>query len=159
MFQRPTQLALLIAAEETTRRRCAVVASRLELAASALVLLEVVCHADAALDNLDNLASSRGVALATPASRLRAWLGSIAWWLADLWPASALRGYGALLAEMQRTLTMGHALGEASAAAGDRRMADWCALWSGQRAVLVERLAATLADRRLPEEPVDVYVT
>jgi len=38
--------------QNALRRRCATVASRLELSASALVLLEVACHADAALEDL-----------------------------------------------------------------------------------------------------------
>lgn len=159
MFNRPTGLALLFDAEDSMRKRCAVVASRLELAPSALVLLEVACHADAALDDIDTLASARGVALDTAASRAQAWIGSVARWVTNLWPASALREYVALLVEMRRVLAIGGSLRAASAAAGDTRMADWCALWTEQRALLANRLEATLAERRLPEATVDLYVS
>ena len=136
----------LFRAEDALRRRCAIVGARLELAASALVLLEVVCHADAALDDLDRLAESRGVVVLTLSSRLRVLFGTVAGWLGDLWPVSATRVYEALLAEMQRSLALASSLRDDCAESGDDRMAAWCALWTEQRASLADRLAATLVE-------------
>jgi hypothetical protein len=137
-------LVRLYHAEGALRRRCAIVASRLELAASALVLLEVACHADAALDDLDALAEARGVVLVTLTSGLRAWFGAVAAWLSDLWPIAAERVYGAVLAEMQANAAIASSLQRACVASRDARAADWCDLWSEQRAALAARLGATL---------------
>ena len=160
-LKKHAHLVLLFQAEDAMRRRCAIVASRLELVTSALVLLDVVCHANAALDDLDNLADARGIVLETASSRLRAWIAVLVHWVADLWPASAARGYRGLLVEMRRSLALGDSLRAVCVESGDGRMADWCALWSEQRVTLAERLAATLAavpgaprvgDPRLREE-------
>jgi hypothetical protein len=149
-FQAPTQVAHLFRAEDAIRRRCTLVASRLELAASALVLLEVACHADAALDDLDNLADARGIILETASSRVRAWVSVLFAWLGDLWPASATHGYWDLLEEMRRNLALAKSLRASCVASGDRRMADWCALWTEQRAELANRLSASLESDSQP---------
>jgi hypothetical protein len=149
-LQGPTQVAHLFRAEDAIRRRCALVASRLELAASALVLLEVACHADAALDDLDSLANARGIVLETASSRVRAWVAVLFGWIGDLWPASATRGYQELLGEMRRNLALASTLRASCVESGDRRMADWCALWTEQRAELAERLSASLASDSSP---------
>jgi hypothetical protein len=47
---------------------------------------------------------------------------------------------------MQRNLALASTLREGSADAGDDRMADWCTLWTEQRAGLADRLAATLVE-------------
>ena len=139
------ELAVLFQAEDALRRRCAIVASRLELSASALVLLEVACHADAALEDLGTLAEARGIVLDTLPSLIRHWLVGFASWAVDLWPSSASRGYRALLAEMRRDVFLAASLHRECLESGDRRAADWCALWTAQRQGLVNRLATTLA--------------
>ncbi len=145
-LKKHAHLVLLFQAEDAMRRRCAIVASRLELVKSALVLLDVVCHANDALDDLDNLADARGIVLETMSSRLRAWVAFLVHWVGDLWPTSASRGYRGLLVEMRRSLAIGDSLRAVCVESGDARMADWCALWTEQRVMLAERLAATLAD-------------
>lgn len=139
------ELAILFQSEDALRRRCAIVASRLELSASALVLLEVACHADAALEDLDGLAEARGVVLDTLPSLIRLWLAGVVNWAVDLWPASASHGYRALLADMRRDVFIAASLRRESLESGDRRAADWCALWTQQREGLANRLADTLA--------------
>lgn len=141
-----THLPVLFQAEGAMRRRCAVVAARLELVSSALVLLEVACHADAALEDLDGLADARGIVLETTSSRLRTWAGSVTGWVGDLWPAAAVSGYSAVLTEMRRNVALATALRRTCLATGDRRMAEWCAMWTEQRTRLAHRLAATLAE-------------
>ena len=141
----PIELAILFHAEHVLRRRCAVVASRLELGASSIVLLEVVCHADATLDDLDTLAAARGVVLDTPSSAIHDWLAALLHWTADLWSSSARPGYRNLLAEMRRDVAIGVSLRRVCQESGDRTTADWCALWTEQREGLANRLAAALA--------------
>jgi hypothetical protein len=144
-------LAVFFQAEDALRRRCAMVASRLELSASALVLLEVVCHADAALDDLALLAESQGLVLDTFPTHLRVWAAGAIQWATDLWPSSATRGYRALLVEMRRHVPMATSLRRASLESGDRRMADWCAIWTEQREGLADRLAVSLAQDQVIE--------
>jgi hypothetical protein len=143
-LRRQAQLVLLFHAEDAIRRRCARVAARLELTASALVLLEVACHADAALADLDDLAGARGIVLDTRTARVRAWVDAVFWWAIGLWPVSAARGYRVLLAGMQRNLALASMLRHACVESNDSRLADWCALWSQQRTTLAQRLAETL---------------
>jgi hypothetical protein len=138
-------LSVLFQGEDAVRRRCAMVASRLEIVASAMVLLEVACHADASLDDLDNLAAARGVVLETLAARVHSWAAVAATWAGHLWPASAFRDYRAVLDAMRHNLAVAAVLGRSCTACGDRRMADWCALWTEQRLGLAARLEATLA--------------
>lgn len=140
------ELAVLFQAEDALRRRCAIVASRLELRASALVLLQVACHADAALEDLGNLAAARGVVLDTVPSQIRVWMAGLVNWAFDLWPSRASRGYCAVLAEMRRHVFIAASLRRESLESGDGRAADWCALWTEQRQGLADRLAATLAN-------------
>jgi hypothetical protein len=138
-------LSVLFQGEDAVRRRCAMVASRLEIVASAMVLLEVACHADASLDDLDSLAAARGVVLETLAARVHSWAAVAATWVGHLWPASAFRDYRAVLGAMRHNLAVAAVLGRSCTACGDRRMADWCALWTEQRLGLALRLEATLA--------------
>jgi hypothetical protein len=145
-LERRAALVRLYDAEGALRRRCAIVAARLELAASALVLLEVACHADASLDDLDTLAEARGIVLLTPMSRVRAWAHAVVGWVVDLWPASAARVYGAVLAEMRANAAIASSLRRACLASSDARAADWCDLWAEQRAALATRLGAALAE-------------
>ena len=145
-LERRTALVRLYRAEGALRRRCAIIAARLELAASALVLLEVACHADASLDDLDAFAEARGIVLVTPMSRLRAWVHALVGWVADLWPASTARVYGGVLAEMHANAAIATSLHRACLASSDARAADWCDLWAEQRAALASRLGATLAE-------------
>ncbi len=145
------ELAILFQAEDALRRRCAIVASRLELGASSMVLLAVACHADAALDDLDTLAAARGVVLDTPSTVIHNWLASLLHWTGDLLSPSTRRGYRALLAEMRRDMAIGVSLRRACLESGDRTTADWCALWTEQREGLADRLAATLAAEQATE--------
>jgi hypothetical protein len=148
-----SHLTVLFQAEDAMRRRCAAVAARLELASSALVLLEIVCHADAALDDLDGLAMARGIVLETMTSRLRTWLAAVVGWVGGLWPTAATHGYSAVLLEMRRNVAIGSAMRRSALSAGDKRMADWCAMWTEQRTRLAHRLAATLAEAPAAERP------
>jgi hypothetical protein len=146
-------LSVLFQGEDAVRRRCAMVASRLEIVASAMVLLEVACHADASLDDLDTLATARGVVLETLAARVHSWAAVAAAWVGHLWPSSAFRDYRAVLDAMRQNLAVAAVLGRICTTCGDRRMADWCALWTEQRLGLAARLEATLArnDERIEE--------
>jgi hypothetical protein len=144
--QQRALLFVLFQGEDAVRRRCAMVASRLEIVSSAMVLLEVACHADASLDDLDNLAAARGVVLETITMRVRSWAAIATTWVGHLWPASAFRDYRAVLDAMRHNLAVAALLGRTCAECGDRRMADWCALWTQQRVGLAARLEATLAD-------------
>jgi hypothetical protein len=147
-------LSVLFQGEDAVRRRCAMVASRLEIVASAMVLLEVACHADASLDDLDSLAAARGVVLETLAARVHSWAAVAGTWVGHLWPASAFRDYRAVLDAMRQNLAVAAVLGRTCTACGDRRMADWCALWTEQRLGLASRLEATLArNEERNEEP------
>ena len=139
-------LSVLFEAEDAMRRRCAVVASRLELVTSALVLLEVACHADASLDDLDTLADARGVVLETISARVRWWVSAVANWVGHLWPASVCREYRAVLDCMRHNLVVAASLRRTCVECGDRRMADWCELWSEQRLHLTTRLEETLSE-------------
>lgn len=145
------ELAVFFQAEDALRRRCAMVASRLELSASALVLLEVVCHADAALDDLVLLAEARGVVLDTLPIHLRVWAAGARQWAMDLWPSAATRGYRALLLDIRRHVPIATSLRRLSLESGDRRTADWCAIWTEQRESLADRLAVSLVHDQLTE--------
>jgi hypothetical protein len=145
-LERRTALVRLYQAEGALRRRCAIVAARLELAASAMVLLEVACHADASLDDLDTLADARGIVVLTLTSRVRSWFNAVVGWVVDLWPVSAARVYGAVLVEMQANAALASSLRRACLASSDVRAADWCDLWEEQRAALASRLGAALAE-------------
>ena len=151
-------LSVLFQGEDAVRRRCTMVASRLEIVTSAMVLLEVACHADASLDDLDNLALARGVVLETIAARVWSWVAVAATWVGHLWPSPVFRDYRAVLDAMRQNLAIVALLRTTCAECGDRRMADWCALWTAQRIRLAARLEATLAegtlsDRRTSSEP------
>ena len=144
--QQRALLSVLFQGEDAVRRRCAMIASRLEIVSSAMVLLEVACHADASLDDLDSLAAARGVVLETLSTRVRSWAMVATSWVEHLWPASAFRDYRGVLYAMRQNLAVAARLGRTCSACGDRRMADWCALWTQQRVGLAARLEATLAE-------------
>jgi len=151
--QQRTLLSVLFQGEDAVRRRCAMVASRLEIVASAMVLLEVACHADASLDDLDNLALARGVVLETIAARVRSWVALAATWVGHLWPSPVFRDYRAMLDALRQNLAVVALLRRTCTECGDRRMADWCALWTEQRLRLVARLEATLAEGTVSDGP------
>jgi hypothetical protein len=143
--QQRALLSVLFHGEDAVRRRCAIVAARLEIVTSAMVLLEVACHADAALDDLDTLAAARGVVLETVSARVWSWAAVAATWAGHLWPSPVFREYRVVLAAMRQNLPVAARLGRTCADCGDRRLADWCALWTEQRLGLAARLEATLA--------------
>jgi hypothetical protein len=146
-------LADLFRAEDSLRRRCAVVAARLEIAESALLLLEVACHADASLDDLDTLAEARGIALDTLSAKVHGWATSFTDWLSDLWPSAARLVYGEILLAMRRDIALAASLQRAAVGAGDRRVADWCTLWVEQRTGQADRLALALVTLQRTELP------
>jgi hypothetical protein len=150
--QQRALLAVLFHGEDAMRRRCATVASRLEIASSAMVLLEVACHADASLDDLDRLATARGVVLETVSARVRAWATTAATWVGHLWPAPVFRDYHGVLGAMRQNLAVAAVLRAECASRGDPRMAEWCELWIEQRLGLASRLEASLVSG-VPGDP------
>lgn len=133
-------LATLAAHEEDARRHCTTVARRLELGRAAVLLLEIACHADAALSDLPELAASREVPAGGAAQAITRWAHALCDWISDAVhePRSA---YRATLAAMLRGVRIAERLAAEASARGDDVLAEWCEAWVSQRAPLLARLA------------------
>lgn len=137
----------LYEAEASMRGRSARIGARLEVAASAMLLLQLASHADAALDDLTSFAEAAEVPAQTRWGWMRVWARGFVEWLADLlWIGAVSDGYRAIVAIARRDIELASSLRAASLASGDGRVAAWCALWIEQRSRLAEALAATLSE-------------
>lgn len=138
-------LARLYEAEATMRSRCARIGARLEIATSAMLLLQLASHADAALDDLSSFADTMNVAANTGWGWLRLWARASLEWLIDLFRVqSAADGYRSVVTGARRDIELGSELRSQALSAGDARLAKWCALWIDQRSRLADGLAASL---------------
>jgi hypothetical protein len=144
-LDRDALLARMYEAEVATRSRSARIGARLEIATSAMVLLQLASHADAALEDLSSLADASNVPVSTGWAWLRAWARASFEWLAELFSVrSVAAGYRCVVTAVRRDIELASALRAAATAAGDTRMARWCALWIEQRSGLADGLAASL---------------
>ncbi len=138
-------LARLYEAEAAMRSRSARIGARLEIATSAMVLLQLASHADAALDDLSSFAEAKSVVLHTGWAWLRFWARATRGWLVDLFSIQSVSdGYRCVVLAARRDIELASGLRAAALAGGDARMARWCALWIDQRTRLADDLAATL---------------
>jgi hypothetical protein len=138
-------LARLYEAEAAMRSRSARIGARLEIATSAMVLLQVASHADAALDDLSSFADAMNVALNTWWGWLRVAAQATVAWVVDLFSVqSVAAGYQCVVRAARRDVEIAAALRAAALSSGDARMAKWCALWIEQRTALADGLAASL---------------
>jgi hypothetical protein len=140
-------LARLHEAEGVIRSRSARIGARLELAASAMVLLQLASHADAALDDLSTFAEAAGVSLFGGWGWLRAWVRASVDWIAELFSIGTVADrYRGIVVAARREIEMASALRSAALAAGDLRTATWCALWIDQRSRLADGVEASLSE-------------
>jgi hypothetical protein len=145
MLDRTALLSRLYEAEAAMRSRSARIGARLEIATSAMVLLQLASHADAALEDLSSLADASDVPVSTGWGWLRVWARASFEWLADLFSVRGVAaGYRCVETTARRDIELASALRAAATAAGDTRMARWCALWIEQRSGLADGLAASL---------------
>lgn len=134
----------LFLTEESAQRQCATVVRRLDFALPSLPLLEVVNHADAALDDLRGLAELRGVRLGNLANAVAAFVASVGRAVsAALFEPYV--GYARAVDEMRRGVALGRRLRDAAVSRGDGVLAEWCTLWLGQRSPMVGRIEQQLA--------------
>ncbi len=139
-------LARLYEAEAALRWRAARVGGRLELPSSAMWLLQLASHADAALDDLAGLAEAGDTGWPRSSSSARAWARGAAAWLGDLLPSDAAGVYRSIAADVRRDIDLASDLRSSAIARGDLRLAGWCALWIEQRSHLADGLARSLAE-------------
>jgi hypothetical protein len=151
------KMARLYEAETAMRGRAARVGARLELPSSALWLLQLASHADAALDDLGALADGGEGTLPGGASAVRAWARGAAGWFGDLIPPDAAGVYRAIAADMRRDIDLACDLRSEAIARRDLRLAAWCALWIDQRSCLADSLTASLAEIERAQ-PASVWV-
>jgi hypothetical protein len=143
-------LARLHEAEGVMRSRSARIGARLELAASAMLLLQLASHADAALEDLTSFAEVTGVSLFRGWGWIRVWVRAAFDWIAELLSIGTVTDrYRMVVAAARRDIELASALRSASLAAGDVRTATWCALWIEQRSSLADGLEASLSEPAL----------
>jgi hypothetical protein len=137
-------LPALYQAEQAALSHCTMVAQRLELGRCSVSLLEVACHADAALEDLPMLAERRNISLTRVGLAIGRLGTSLRTFMVDV-VLDTLGNYRTTLEDMRRGLDVAGRLKVAADSAGDDVLAGWCALYVAQRGPMIDRITRELA--------------